>query len=152
MNNPSAVTLLLLQAIRLYEISFGLIPPLFAELELQQNEIVHLRYFNTGGNPFQKFWSCGIISLGFFFINICIYLLVKTFLQRTERNLNEVEIVLVIMCVLAYALCVAFIKVVSENQNAIPLLNDFIGNGFRIGKKFFLLSYFILQNYENYMQ
>ncbi len=94
MNNQCATTPFLLQAIQLYKLSFALVPPLFAELELHQNQVVKLRYYGIGSKVSQKLWSSGIISVGLFAVNISLYLLVQVFLWP-----NRIRIFIMSSCI-----------------------------------------------------
>lgn len=134
MKNHCATTPLLLQAIRFYKIGFGLIPPLFVELELGQNQAVKLRYYGIGVKIHQKLWSFGLIIFAIAFINFSNFLLIKTLLHPNKSILNVVEIVIFFMCIISATLVFALLKLIYENQQEIPLLNDFFLHGFHIGK------------------
>ncbi len=137
MKAESANTPLLLQAVQIYTYTFGLIPPVFADIVINSRKSITIKYYYKHESSFNRlyyYWALFIIFAGLFGGTLILIVVVKKVICPTTTTLYVLETIVFVGFLSSGLLLLILVILINKYRELISLINDFIENGCHLGK------------------
>ncbi len=137
MKRESANTPLILQAVQLYRQTFGLIPPVFADIVISSQKSITVKYYYKHENPVSHllfYWALFIVFALFCEIILIFTVVAKKVCYPTTTYLHVLETAIFLAFIAGGLFLLSLLVLIHKYKKLLPLVNDFIENGCHLGK------------------
>lgn len=136
MHQESALTPLLLQAFNIYRNTYGLIPPIFAEININNKHQVILKMHSRKRDKLKTIYSFLVVTLeGLLFTGISI-LILKKFFTPNKTNLSILEFAILVVFFTLCGVVFGSLYLYNKSRFLLPQITLFIQEGLGLRMSF----------------